>query len=115
MGKNYKLTKEISEIRHLLTYSKELSSPEDGNYYTYSFPVYRQKKKVLLECQLVFNDQSKDVKCEIFDVPNNTVWAALYNNYGDYSPMFKAIKPKLKNEFKRLGVKEYEGRKHCNM
>ena len=108
MGRKYKCIKSIEQIKKYVSYSRDLSKINDSNVYTYSFPVYKHGKKILLECRLQFDDKDNNVICNIYDLCNNNIWLGLTTEYGNYEPIRHIVLKKMKREFYKLGVKMYD-------
>ena len=85
-------------------YSHKFSNDED-TYYTYRFPVYKNRGKTLLECELIINTASKTVNIGVFDT-NQKVYAPFYSDeYSSGNKVVTYINRQILRKFKEFDIR----------
>ena len=83
-------------------YNKILSN-EDGEVYTYRFPVYKYEGFIVLECELMARLDEGDVLINVYEYSTTNKYAPFYyQEYGNYDKMLECIWTKIN----KLGIKE---------
>ena len=84
----------------------KLMSDDVTDCYSIRFPVYKYKKTIVLECELVVELQTCRVITNVFNYGTNDVYLPYYNReYGNY-PILDSINEAIRAQYKKLGVKE---------
>ncbi len=87
-------------------YNKTLSN-EDGEVYTYRFPVYKYEGFIVLECELMAKLDEGDVLINVYEYSTTNKYAPFYyQEYGNYDKMLECIWTKINKVIKKLGIKE---------
>lgn len=87
-------------------YNKILSN-EDGEVYTYRFPVYKYEGFIVLECELMAKLDEGDVLINVYEYSTTNKYAPFYyQEYGNYDKMLECIWTKINKVIKKLGIKE---------
>lgn len=87
-------------------YNKTLSN-EDGEVYTYRFPVYKYEGFIVLECELMAKLDKGDVLINVYEYSTTNKYAPFYyQEYGNYDKMLECIWTKINKVIKKLGIKE---------
>lgn len=94
----------IENIRNLgFRYSNSLSTDEE-KVYVYRFPVFKYKRKLMLECELTIEVNTNTIFVNVYN-SNHSTYAPFYNNeYGNFEPLLEIVNKNILREFKKLGV-----------
>lgn len=75
-----------------------------SNYYVYKFPVEKYNKCTILECRVLVDSNSGDVRLDVYDNWGNMYPPFYYNGYGNYKPILHRINSIIFSEFKKLNI-----------
>lgn len=82
-------------------------SDEDGDVYTYRFPVFKYGRYTTLECELRVVVNENEINIDVYDYNTRDKYAPFYYcEYGNFDRIMKIINTNIKKELKRLGTKE---------
>ena len=86
-------------------------SEENSDCYSIRFPVYKYRKKVVIECELTIEIQTGNKMINVFNCGTNEIYIPYYNHqYGRY-PILKTIEQQIDNYINKLNLeKYYDGR-----
>lgn len=76
-----------------------------NKYYTYDFPVYRYKRRVLITCKVVVYEDDNSVNFTVLEA-NGNLCATYYNRDLGKNLNAEIIDKNINREFKRLGIKK---------
>lgn len=83
-----------------------LQQNKEGDLYSYKFPLYKYKAKTLIECEIIVFSDTKDVRINIIDIDNGSLYSGYYTDYSGYDFMKNILNRKIDNKLKYLGIKE---------
>lgn len=72
--------------------------------YTYEFPVYKSKNKIVLWCKFAVEEESKQIRISVYDT-NKKLYPAYYNGKGQHR-VIDVVDENIAKELKKIGVKE---------
>lgn len=87
------------------TYNKGISD-KDTEFYSYKFPVYKYKEKILLNCMISVETKSGYVVIDVYDVNLKQIYAPFYNNKSGYDKILSEINEKIMKKLDELEIKE---------
>lgn len=77
----------------------------DEPIYTYRFPVYSYLGKTVLQCEIMLNKDTGDIRVDVYDMDHES-----FHMFYDVKPycekLIKEIDYKIQKEFKKLGVEK---------
>ena len=75
--------------------------------YVYNFPVLKYKKMTTLRGKITVYTDSKEVKIDVFDINNHSIYAPFYNSeYRNREVIMEKINKNILSEFTKLGIKK---------
>ena len=75
--------------------------------YVYNFPVLKYKKITTLRGKITVYTDSKEVKIDVFDINNHSIYAPFYNSeYKNREVIMEKINKNILSEFTKLGIKK---------
>ena len=75
--------------------------------YVYNFPVLKYKKITTLRGKITVYTDSKEIKIDVFDISNHSIYAPFYNSeYKNREVIMEKINKNILSEFKKLGIKK---------
>ncbi len=103
--KEFKATpKLLRNLRRFgFVYSKH--SDAEDTFYQKQFPVYVNKKTVLLIAEILVSVKTGKIKVDVLN-RDGTTYAAWYTHPSYYEPMLETIDNKILRKFKIYGIKE---------
>ena len=83
--------------------------------YVYNFPVLKYKKITTLRGKITVYTDSKEIKIDVFDISNHSIYAPFYNSeYKNREVIMENINKNILSEFKKLGIKRKQKEKKSN-
>ena len=75
--------------------------------YVYNFPVLKYKKITTLSGKITVYTDSKEIKIDVFDINNHSIYAPFYNSeYRNREVIMEKINKNILLEFTKLGIKK---------
>lgn len=85
-----------------------LFSSEESEVYTCRFPVYEYGEFITLECELMVDRSTGEVKINVYDNNTRSRYAPFYvYQYGSARPILTKIHKRIKRKIKALGIKNW--------
>lgn len=77
----------------------------DEPIYTYRFPVHYYLGKTVLQCELILNKDTEEIRVDVYDMDHET-FPMFYDVKPYCEKLIKEIDEKILKEFKKLGVEK---------
>lgn len=85
-----------------------LFSSEESEVYTYRFPVYQYGEFITLECELMVDRSSGEVKVNVYDYNTRSRYAPFYAyQCRNARPILTKIQKRIQRKMKTLGIKNW--------
>lgn len=95
---------DIDHLKELGFKYLPLRSSDNERIYIYVFPVYKYRRKTLIECNLFVNTTTQEINISVYNY-NGTIYAPFYNeqNYNN-NTVLETVNKKIQSEFRKLKI-----------
>lgn len=78
-------------------------STEETSYYIYKFPVYKYLGRATLECEIIIDSNTGEIRIDVYDMDHD-VFPAFYNTQKYEQKLIEDIRRNILKEYKKLGL-----------